>query len=215
MGMFSNYNTKLLELYKPNNLMNSFHTPDSCSKLSPIDASKPYEEFDSKGKHVGYSWRQGETLNLEFSLEGEITVESDAFVHYTKGDTPFGMSAQHPGQKYYNVSDMKSWHCYFEGNKTIWVEDEEFTYPETGMDLQSVYMPATEYVKDKNVVVTLFNCRMEPVHTWYPDVNNSKILCYVDKDLSESLAKGIYYCSVIVEDELVRFSLFDTNDCIF
>ncbi len=214
MGMFTNYQTELLNVYQPNNLMNTFHTPVSNSKLNPVDASKPFEEYDAKGKHVGYFWRQGETLNLEFSLEGEITVECDAFVRSTKGEEPGTLMAQRPGQKYYNIADMRSWYCYFDRNRTVWVEEEEFTYPETGSELQHVYMPAAEYLKDKSVVVTLFNFRMEPIHTWFPQVKDSRIVCTVDKELSSTITRGVYYCSVVVENTQVRFTLFDTHDCI-
>lgn len=214
MGMFTNYQADLLKVYQPNNLINSFPTPVNNSKLNPVNESKPYEELDAKGNHIGYFWRQGETLNLEFTLEGEITVEPDAFVHTDAGDEPGNLMASRPGQKYYNIVDMRSWECYLDGNKTVWVEDPEFSYPESGQGLRSIYMPATEYIKDKNIVVTLFNFRMEPVHTWYPTINRTKIICSVDKDLSSSLAKGIYYCSVIVENQLVRFTVFDSSDCV-
>lgn len=214
MGMFTNYQTELLNVYQPNNLMNSFHTPVNNSKLAPIDASKPYEEYNAKGQHVGYFWRQGETLNLEFCLEGEITIECDAFLSSTKGEEPGTLTARRTGQKYYNIADMRSWYCYFKGNTTVWVEDTEFSYPETGSDLKHIYMPVTEYLKDKSILVTLFNFRMEPIHSWYPTVTDSKIVCAIDKELSASLQKGVYYCSVVVENVMVRFTLFDTNDCI-
>ena len=212
--MFTNYQTELLNVYHPSNLVAAFQTPVINSKLDPIDASKPYEEYNAKGQHVGYFWRQGETLNLEFSLEGEITVEADAFICSTRGKEPGTMMAQRAGQKYYNIVDMRSWSCYFDRHKTVWVEDKDFTYPETGLDLQHVYMPATEYLQDKSVIVTLFNFRMEPVHTWYPSVNQSKIVCAIDKQLSSALPKGVYYCNVIVENTEVRFTVFDTNDCV-
>lgn len=212
--MFTNYQADLIKHYQPNNIMSTFQTPVINSKLNPVDASKPYEEYDAKGRHVGYFWHQGETLNLEFYLEGEITVEPDAFIRLEKGEEPGSLMADYAGQKYYNVTDMRSWHSYLEGNKTVWVEDAEFTYPESGANLKHVYMPATEYVKDKSVVVTLFNFRREPVHSWHPSLNNSKVVCYVDKELSSSLSKGVYYCSVVVEDDTVRFQLFDTTDCL-
>ena len=214
MGMFTNYQTELLKAYQPNNLVNAFPSPVNNSNLNSVDASKPYEEYDAKGKHVGYFWRQGETLNLEFSLEGEITVEPDAFIHTDAGDEPGNLMASRAGQKYYNIVDMRSWTCYLDGNKTVWEEDSEFTYPECGTGLRSVYMPATEYIKDKDVVVTLYNFRMEPVYTWHPTINKTKVVCPVGKELSQSLPKGIYYCSVVVENQTVRFTVFDSNDCI-
>lgn len=216
MGMFTNYQAELLKTYQPNNLTNAFPISLNNSRLYSSDASKPLEEYDSKGTHIGYFWRQGETLNLEFSIEGEITVEPDAFVHTDAGDTPYGMRADRAGQKYYNIVDMRSWQCYLDGSKTVWVEDIEFTYPESGVGLRYIYMPANEYIKDKDVVVTLYNFRMEPVHTWSfhaPQKNTTTIVCEIDKQLSSSLAKGIYSCSVVVEGQDVRFTAFDSSDC--
>lgn len=215
MGMFTNYQAELLKHYQPNNLVNSFPTPVSDSKLVSVPTNKPCEEYDLSGKHTGYSWRQGETVNLDFSIEGEIFVEPDAKVSFESGATPLGTTTSIAGKKYYNLADLRSWCSYISDGKTIWVEDSEFTYPESGIDLRPMYMSAESYLKDKNVVVTLYNFRMEPIHTWNPEVNGSKIVCCIDRPLSEKLVKGIYYCNVVVENQLVRFTVFDSSDCFF
>lgn len=214
MGMFTNYQAELLEHYQPNNLVNSFSTPVFDSKLNSIDASKPYEEYNAKGELVGYSWSQGSTLNLDFSIEGEITVEPDAIISTTKGDTPDGIVVSVAGKRYYNLIDFRSWSSYIIDEKVAWIEDTEFKYPESGIDLKSIYMPVTTYLKDKLVTVTLYNFRMEPVHTWHPVVNNSRVVCAIDKDLSSKLTRGVYYCSLVVENDTAKFTLFDSNDCL-
>lgn len=214
MGMFTSYQQELVKAYQPNNLVNAFPTTPVDSNLNPSSASKPYEEFDAKGQHVGYSWKYGETLNLEFSLEGEVTIEPDAFVSSTSGVTPHGLVAGRAGQKYYNLADFRSWHCYIDAGTTVWEEDLEFMYPENGTSLRPMYMPVDKYMTDKHVIVTLFNFRMEPVHTWSPEVRNSKVTCFIDSELSQKLTKGIYHCSVVVENQLVRFTIFNTTDCV-
>ncbi len=210
--MFRNYQSELLKNYQPNNLVNKFSCSTPDSKLISRDSSKPYEEYNIKGEHVGYFWRQGETSNLEFLIEGEITVEPSAIISSISGETPVNISVLSSGARYYNIEDLKSWSSYIDNGVTHWVEDAEFKYPEGGT--RTIYMSASKYLEDKSVVVTLYNFRMEPIHTWHPEVQNSKVVCTVDKDLSARLQKGVYYCNVTVENELVKFTIFDTNDCL-
>ena len=46
MGMFLNYQN-IANSY-PNNLIESFPTLQTCSKLAPVEASRPYEEYNTK-----------------------------------------------------------------------------------------------------------------------------------------------------------------------
>lgn len=216
MGMFTNYQQELVKVYQPNNLVNAFPTPITDSKLKSLPEGKPYEEYDAKGNLIGYCWKQGETLNLEFNIEGELTVEDNALVSFIKGETPENLSVDSESRRYYNVFDMKSWTAFRDGDDVTWVEDQEFTYPESDSEftLKRIFIPAENYLEDKQVVVTLFNFRMEPIHTWNSGVTRSKVVCPIDKELSRTLVRGIYYCSAVVENESVRFNIFDTTDCV-
>lgn len=210
MGMFLNYHS-IADNYVPNNLINAFPNKLNISKLDPVEASKPFEEYNAKGELIGYFWRYGETLNLEFNIDGEITVESNAILSKTRGQEPTVNTLGKIGQRFYNIIDLRSWTCISITNKSyIWEEDEEFTYP-LNSD-RSVYISAADYLKDKTVEIVLYNFRMEPIcKKIYPA--SPTIVFTIDKELSTSLPKGIYYCSVNVFNSEVCFTIFDSNDC--
>ena len=110
MGMFLNYHN-IDSNYRPNNLINAFPSKMNSSKLDPLDASKPFEEYNTKGELTGYFWRYGETLNLEFNIDGEITIESNAMLLKIKGQEPTTVTMGKVGQRVYNIVDLRSWTC--------------------------------------------------------------------------------------------------------
>ena len=210
MGMFLNYQN-IADNYIPNNLQTAFPHNVAESKLNPLDASKPYEEYDVKGNLCGYFWRYGETLNLEFQIDGEITVEDDAIILTTAGSIPDQTMGSYVGQRAYNIIDCTSWTCAaIVGDKFVWNMDAEFSYPETAQ--RSIYISADDYLKDKVAKVTLYNFRMEPiVEKAFPA--SSKVVFPIDKELSLQLQKGIYYCKVSISNDLINQIVFDTVDC--
>ena len=208
MSMFLNYHN-ISDNYKPNNLICTFPVGKSYTKLDPVQASKPYEEYDSKGNLIGYFWHYGETLNLEFNIDGEITVEDGAMILTSKGSTPSPLEGALM-QRAYNTADKRSWTCTdIVDNTFVWTEDAEFTYDESG---KSVYVTAADYMKDKQVDVTLYNFRMEPIHSETFD-GNTKIIFPITTELSKKLVKGIYYCSLTVFNDSVNLPIFSSADC--
>ena len=71
IDMFTNYQN-LASSYIPNNLDNHLSTPCSYTKLNPCEMTKPYELYDAKGELEGYYWYYGNTINLDFTIDGEI-----------------------------------------------------------------------------------------------------------------------------------------------
>lgn len=76
MGMFSNYED-LADNYVPNNLRPN---PPKCDyksncNLEPCKPNKPYEEYNAEGQLIGYFWYYGNSVNLEFNINGEVTYE--------------------------------------------------------------------------------------------------------------------------------------------
>lgn len=210
MGMFLNYQN-IADNYTPNNLINAFPLKYKDSKLYPIDASKPFEEYNVKGELEGYFWRYGDTLNLEFNLDGEITLEGDAIVVTTPGVFPTVYTVGKVGQRFYNLFEMVSYSCISTlGGKYYWEKDEVFTYPTSAE--RTVYISAEDYLKDKNVEVVLYNFRMEPVHSEV-FAGSPTVILTITKKLSESMVRGIYYCSVKVFSEKVSQTVFEPSDC--
>lgn len=208
--MFLNYHN-IADNYVPNNLINAFPTKIAPSKLNPIEASKPYEEYNTKGELTGYFWRYGETLNLEFNIDGEITIDSDALVFKNHGVVPTENTIGKVGQRAYNILDLKSFTCkgYYSG-KYVWIEDPEFTYP-SNTD-RSVYVSAEDYLKDKSAKITIYNFRMEPVCERITSASPI-VIFEIDRELSNTLVKGIYYCKLEVFNETTSIVAFDSNDC--
>ena len=76
IDMFTSYQ-KLSDNYIPNNLTKE-HDHLKCksyTKLDPQKAGKPYELYNAKGELEGYTWYEGMVLNLEFNIEGELTLD--------------------------------------------------------------------------------------------------------------------------------------------
>lgn len=210
MRMFSNYQD-LAANYTPNNLRYEFPILSHCSKLCSSDKTKPYEEYNVEGELVGYFWNYGDTLNLDFSIDGEVTVEGDAIVLTTYNLSPDVSTKGYVGQRCYNVLDLKSWTCTsVDKDKYTWTLDTEFTYPSESD--RSVYISAQDYLVNKDIEVTLYNFRMEPIVIKH-FTGNSQVLFDIDAELSRKLVKGIYYCSMRVYDTMMSQIIFSPTDC--
>lgn len=72
--MFTNYEN-LSDNYIPNNLAKHQCKPKSYTKLCPINTSKPYELYNAKNELEGYFWYQGDSINLDFTITGEIILD--------------------------------------------------------------------------------------------------------------------------------------------
>ena len=79
MGMFDSYET-LNNNYVPQNKKPIPPCSPQNSVLEPLRPRKPYEEINAKGELVGYYWYYGDTVNLDFTIEGEVTVEGDYII---------------------------------------------------------------------------------------------------------------------------------------
>lgn len=77
-GMFDNYiipsnkNTHCKPNFKPNNL--------------PSRPNKPFESYDENGNVVGYWWYEGDTVTLDFSIGGEVTIDQE-IIEVINGET--------------------------------------------------------------------------------------------------------------------------------
>ena len=151
IDMFTNYEN-LSDNYIPNNLSRKRCKPESYTKLSPITTSKPYELYNAKGELEGYFWNYGETINLDFSIDGEVTLDDGA------------------------------------------------------------YITASDFLKDKLYGFKLYNFRYEEIYTQVGQARDN-IIINIDKELSNKLVKGIYYCSLDISGKDCNISLFNAKDC--
>lgn len=213
MGMFLNYHN-IADNYTPNNLISAFPVGKSYTKLDPVKESKPYEEYNAKGELIGYSWYYGETLNLEFNINGEIVVESDAIIYSAHNDFPSVDTKGHIGRRAYNIADLISWTCtqaFPEEGLYVWEQDKEFEHDLAGATT-CVYISASDYLAKKQLELQILNFRFEPILT-KTFKGTTKLIFNIDKELSSKLVKGIYYCSLTVVNDNVRTPIFGAKDC--
>ena len=209
IDMFTSYQN-LSNYYIPNNLSKAFDKPQSYTKLDPREGSKPYELYNAKGELEGYYWYYGNMLNLEFCIDGELTVESNSIIYKTANQEPNLRTEGRLGQKIYNIADFKSWQCVaITQHGYEWQQDSEFTYPIQG---EKVYVAADSYLADKTFKLSIYNFRYQKIYEQCFQ-GTSNLIVPIDAKLSELMGKGLYYCTLEVEGPEIKETLFSINDC--
>ena len=79
MGMFDSYET-LNNNYVPQNKKPIPPCSPENSVFEPLRPRKPYEEINAKGELIGYYWYYGDTVNLDFTIEGDIYGSVESFL---------------------------------------------------------------------------------------------------------------------------------------
>lgn len=154
MGMFDKYN-EAGEV--PNNLVAA---SPGCH-LAPRVPGKPFEILNLQGELVGYYWYYGDTLKLEFTIDGEVMDDNGNYI---------------------SAKD------YFEDNT----------------------------FSNKSIIFKLFDFRKDEIYRKeFTEVDTNKIVINIDQELSNSLLRGIYYCSLDLVDDLYPnvITLFDQGFC--
>lgn len=209
--MFENYITS--SNTTPNNI-GIYPSADCCGDICLSKCNKkPYEEYDVKGNFVGYTWNYGDTIDLQFLIEGQLTVESNAIIYTGLGDKPTDKTIGNIYQKAYNTSEFKSWTCT--GVTTtccIWTEDEVFETPEHG---KPIYVTARDYLDGKYLRLEIFNFRFETEFTSDPIVAAPVINFHIDKELSDKLLRGNHYLSLTLynENDVYVDTIINQRDC--
>ena len=72
-SMFSNF-TNLETTYQPNAFQPSYPFASKQDKIQSVNINKPYELLNADGTLKGYFWYKGNSVDLVFNLEGEITL---------------------------------------------------------------------------------------------------------------------------------------------
>lgn len=200
MGMFDTYDN-LNPDYIPDNT-----TPEPSEKYFKVDKILPRPMYSIKNNLVGYSWTNGEFFDFTISVDSMITINSDSLVYEKPGEKPDELTVgKYKGQKAYNTQDIKSW--TFVGRSTsnaapyMWVEDKELTYPTDGD--QSIIMNTN--MTDRYILVNIYNFRWEEMYSQQAEIGESEIIINVNKELSEKLASGVYYCTVKICSEESAF----------
>ena len=158
MSMFTNYGE------------NSTTCPHTTNKEC-YSNRVPYAEYNANNELVGYYWYYGDTVDIQFDVTGEVTIEPDSIVYIASGDMPQENTVGYINQKAYNIVDYISWTCVaIIEDKYIWAEDEVFEAPDNGGKL--LYISAKNFLKDMLYKICIYNGRYEPPTEKEGDNNN-------------------------------------------
>ena len=200
-------------------IYNTNLTRNNMCNIPHYVGKEPYGIYNDLGELQGYFWNYGESIRLNFFIDGEITVENDAIVYTAYGDAPSTTTEGYIGRKAYNVRDMICWTCVSiigedSGEFTyIWEQDSSFTYPTNGG--KEVYVTAKDYLKGKLAKVELYNFRYEKVlERTLPA--STQVTFEIDQETSKEIQRGNYYLTLQVADELslTYIYLIKDKDCI-
>ena len=202
-SMFEQYDN-LSSQYIPSNMNKGSCLPKQNPFLDPLVPKKPYEEINAEGELVGYWWNYGDTINLEFELSGQVEIENDSLPTYvTARDFINGKQIQiniynfrHEQilTKLFDGKDYQEFLYEYAPYVTKKTSGIFYTYNDgtyTAVQLPENFEQNTKYYKQKDVTIV------------FP----------IDEDISKSLTKGIYYCSLIIIDENnMYYTIINQND---
>lgn len=206
MGLFDNYDN-LSKNYIPNNLRDV--------DINKYTTTSPYEEYDINGNHIGYFWYYGDTVNLQFNIDGLITVDNNSIIYNVSGDAPNESVPGEINQKAYNIIDLKSWTLISIENDSVynWVLDSQFIYPVDG--IKKVYFSAEDYLQGKQLRVRLYDFRYEVIYEEIFD-GNITVNLNINNELSQKLVKGNYYCTITAIDaaQCINLPIIKDKECL-
>lgn len=210
-SMFDSYDN-LSKNYIPSNM--NFKKNQAQTATS----NKPYEEVNDLGELVGYFWYEGDTVDIALDLYGELTVDCNTIVLTASGQTPDSSTIGTPGITYcYNSADDLWWICSAiessdQGTIYQWdtCEEPESSSPDKK---KNVYVTLYDWLKTKQIKVTLSNFRWEEIDTQLFDGNTS-ITYQIDEELAKKITKGTYHLSVIVLNTETTRTVYQNPDIV-
>ncbi|MBO7211316.1 MAG: hypothetical protein J6V44_09990 [Methanobrevibacter sp.] len=212
-NMFTNYEN-LDSSYVPNNINKKIE------KQLMLDDEIPKVKYDKFKQIVGYSWSYGDTFSIKYTVARSVYVEENAIIYYND-EHPGSSTVGIYGQKAYNLKTRQSWVCMsLDSSSYNWVELIPFTFPANGTN--KVYVEPDFDYSDMTAKVIIENFRHEEIYSTSGSVSKGYMTIDIDKELSEKLIQGIYYCYIILsnsEKEIVdkkyTFTVKDkTNDIL-
>lgn len=204
-SIFDSYDN-LKEQYIPSNMNKEPCPPKANPFLDPAIPKKPYCEYNAEGEIVGYWWPYGNTVNLEFDLDGYVTVDgSDVYIDARD----FIKDKQIKVQIYnfrHEVIDTK----IYDGK-----DYQSIVYikaPEVNRHTHGVYYIYNEETKSYEAVNLPQQYQEKQVYYKASDI---EIVYPISTDTSVSVfEKGTYYCSLsIISKDLNETVFFEDQEC--
>lgn len=193
MSIFDNYDN-----LNPNYIPNNTSLTPSNSFLT-IDNTLPRPYYDINGRFIGYTWNYGECFKFSLSTDDTIVILNDSIVYNNADEKPNTYTVgKRIGQQAYNTIDAKSWTYVGEtDNLFIWVEDEKLTYPTHGD--KSIIIHSD--MANKYAQLNIYDFRWNELFEVKSDVGNSKVFLDINKENSEKLKPGTYFCTLKIVGE--------------
>ena len=186
-NMFDNYEN-LSSTYVPNNQRKIFEEQEIFNQ------DIPKKEYDVYGRSIGYSFSQGDTVNIPYSINKTIYVEEDSLIYKYDGAGPSSDTPGYKGQKAYNTKTLECWVCSsLDSSIYDWTKLDKFIYPKNGT--KKIILKSNKYSFIDKIRFKIFNFRWEEIYSkeFLPEEDFS---INIDKELSNKLVNGIYNCSV-------------------
>ena len=140
MSIFSNY------IDNNNQNIETTYTPP---QFNLIRSNKPYISYDEYGIQDGYFWYYGDIINLEFTIEGNVTDEENS-TYQTADDFLQGKQIVVTLYNFrFEVVDEK----VFDGNTTITYEINKELSDKL---IPGVYYATLKVIQDTATIYTLF-----------------------------------------------------------
>lgn len=202
MNMFENYEN-LNSQYIPTNISRAPIKPQCPPNIcQPEIPNKPYEDYNAKGELVGYWWNYGDTINLDFNLSGYVTVDgSNDYI-----DVLSFIQNKQINITLYNFRHEQITNMLFEGKDY--------------KDLKYDIVPVNQFTRGIFYVYSNETGEYSPVDlpqdynkdiTYYE--GNLSIVFPIDKELSQALVPGVYYCSLTIIGEESTITVVNDNEC--
>lgn len=159
----------------------------------------------------GYTWSWKDTVSIPITVNKTLNVPDGSIIEYESGLYPTQQTIGDVGQKYYNVTDLKSWTCKSTGVDGTtqdmifnWVEDDFLKY----VDRSNTEIVIEPDVTGKHIETEILNFRKEVIYEKSFEDGVSFNYLDIDKELSNELVPGIYFIRLrLVGDDYV--SLID------
>lgn len=201
MNMFDTYDN-IQQEYIPSNMNNKPCPPKPNPFLDPAVPKKPYCEYNAEGKLVGYWWTYGDTVNLEFDIDGYVTVDgSDNYISvrdYIKDK-----------QIRINIYNFRH-----EQINTMLFDGKDYQAPTYSRDLTVNNKTHGVYYKlvDNTYIAVNLPEEYEAGVTYYKE-NDVEIIFPIDEATSLTMEKGTYYCSLTILGKDLVDTIFYEDDC--
>ena len=222
-NMFANYDN-----INPNYTPTNREPINLCKpKIDPCRPKRPYEEYNDKGELIGYYWNYGDTVDLEFDIDGKITIEDNNNPQYIEAAeyikdkkvviNIYDYRGDIIARQEFNNSSYLSVGTTIKSNSVInGVTYTQDTQIDTEITIINKSVLESGSIIAKNSMINGEMILEDKELSVKEFLNQGTIITFkIDDELSKKLIPGIYKITLtlIGEDEKIIITIFDESDC--